>query len=145
MTDEERFDLRDELNERLVDVRNDLIIQGANLYLLARKATLIGLGAAATAMDEAGAILERFEDRGEVANDDIQAEVNSVRTRLERRAEAANQAREEMTEKAMVALEHNLEIIRSVLRLPGGHETATSQDVPVQTDKGGSDNPERNA
>lgn len=100
------------LNDRMVDVRNELIVQGANAYLLARKTLLIGVGLVALGMDEAGAVAERAAERGEIVESDTQSTLSDIRSRLQRRADTADEKRVEVTENARVALEDSVETIR---------------------------------
>jgi len=103
------------LQDRLVDLRNDAIIQAANLYLLGRNAMLAGMGAAALAKDQAGAVLERCVERGEMAEADVQKLFDNYRQGVEDQMKAADAARATLTDQARVTLDENLRIIAQVL------------------------------
>jgi polyhydroxyalkanoate synthesis regulator phasin len=120
------------MQERLVDLRNDAIIQAANLYLFGRNALLAGVGAAALAKDQAGALLERCVERGELAEADVQQLVGNYRSSVEDQVKAADQARANLTEQARVTLDENLRIIASVL----GHKAQhPPQEIKVTSEK----------
>jgi polyhydroxyalkanoate synthesis regulator phasin len=120
------------MQERLVDLRNDAIIQAANLYLFGRNALLAGVGAAALAKDQAGALLERCVERGELAEADVQQLVGNYRSSVEDQVKAADQARANLTEQARVTLDENLRIIASVL----GHKAQNPpQEINVTREK----------
>lgn len=59
-------------------------------------------------------------ERGEIAEGDIQQNVDAVIERIRKRAENSDAAREEFTEKATVALKANVRTLLELLRLPGG-------------------------
>jgi polyhydroxyalkanoate synthesis regulator phasin len=111
------MDSQDErtLQDRLVDLRNDAIIQAANLYLFGRNVVLAGVGAAALAKDQAGEVLERCVERGELAEADAQQMMDSYRQHVDEQIKAADQARANLTEQARVTLDENLRIISKVL------------------------------
>ncbi len=120
------------MQERLIDLRNDAIIQAANVYLFGRNALLAGIGAAALAKDQAGAILERCVERGELAEADVQQMVDNYRSSVEEQVKAADQARANLTEQARVTLDENLRIIASVL---GRKAQNPPQEIQVTREK----------
>ena len=67
MSQEEKKTLQDQAKEVFVDVRNELIVQSATLYLLVRKALMASLGAVALSADEANEFVNRLVERGEIA------------------------------------------------------------------------------
>lgn len=111
MADQEEKTLQD----RFVDLRNDAIVQAANVYLLGRNMMLAGIGAAALAKDQAGVLLERCIERGELAETDAQQVLDGYRQRVEEQFKSAEQARTQLTEQARVALDENLRVISSIL------------------------------
>ena len=62
--------LPDQAKDALIDARNELIVQSANLYLVVRKALLASLGTVALTADEAGELFSRLVERGEIAEND---------------------------------------------------------------------------
>ena len=88
--------------------------------MLGQQAMRLGLGAAAMGKDELSEIATRMIERGEIAEGDIQQNVDAVIERIRKRAENSDAAREEFTEKATVALKANVRTLLELLRLPGG-------------------------
>ena len=121
------------LQDRLVDLRNDAIIQAANLYLFGRNAVLAGVGAAALAKDQAGEVLERCVERGEMAETDAQQMLDSYRQHVDEQMKAADQARANLTEQARVTLDENLRIISKVLGRNGQNPPA--REIKVKPGK----------
>ena len=121
------------LQERLVDLRNDAIIQAANLYLFGRNAVLAGVGAAALAKDQAGVVLERCVERGEMAEADAQALIANYRHSIEDQVKSADQARANLTEQARVTLDENLRIIARVLGRTG-QKPPQPQEIKISQD-----------
>jgi poly(hydroxyalkanoate) granule-associated protein len=75
---EEEKSIQDQMKETMVDVRNEAIVQTANLYLMARKTLLASLGAAALTFEQASAIVDQLAERGEVVEADLQKWANEV-------------------------------------------------------------------
>ena len=67
MAKEEKKGIGDQAKDAVVDVRNEMIVQSANLYIMVRKVLLSSLGAVALTMDEANELLARMGERGEGA------------------------------------------------------------------------------
>ena len=103
------------LQDRLVDLRNDAIMQAANLYLFGRNVVLAGVGAAALAKDQADVVLNRCVERGEMVEADAQQTLDGYRQNVNEQLKSADQARAELTEQARVALDENLRVISKVL------------------------------
>ena len=121
MSDQEpKPDLREQIDEMLLNARNEMIVQAANAVMLGQQAMRLGLGAAAMGKDELTEIATRMIERGEIAEGDIQQNVDAVIERIRKRAENSDAAREEFTEKATVALKANVRTLLELLRLPGG-------------------------
>jgi len=117
---EPKPDLREQFDEMLLNARNEMIVQAANAVMLGQQAMRLGLGAAAMGKDELSEIATRMIERGEIAEGDIQQNVDAVIERIRKRAENSDAAREEFTEKATVALKANVRTLLELLRLPGG-------------------------
>ncbi len=121
MADEqERPNPTEQLNEMMINVRNELIVQAANLFMLGQKAVHLGLGAAALTKDEISELLTRMVERGEIAETDIQKNVDALVERIRARGEATDAELQEFAQKATVALKENLRTILEQLKLPGG-------------------------
>jgi polyhydroxyalkanoate synthesis regulator phasin len=110
---------QDQLKEAWINLRNELIVQAANVYIVGRQAALAGIGLAALSADEAQALARQAFERGEIAESDAQAAAREIADRIQQRAAAMDEARVELTEKAGVALEENVKTILNAVRLPG--------------------------
>ena len=112
----------DQAKEAVVDVRNELIVQSANLYLMVRKVLLASIGGVALTADEAGDLFTRLVERGEIAEADAQKIMADLRTQGRKREEEASKVREDMTKKAGIALEDSVETILNRLNVPNKNE-----------------------
>jgi poly(hydroxyalkanoate) granule-associated protein len=121
MSKDERS-LPDQAKDAMIDVRNELIVQSANLYLMVRKVLLASLGGVALTADEAGELFNRLVERGEIAETDAQKIVTDLRNQGRKREEEASQAREEISKKAGLALEDSVETILNRLKVPNKAE-----------------------
>ena len=122
MSKEEKKSLQDQAKDTVIDVRNEVIVQSANLYLAVRKVLLTSLGAMALTADETNEFLSRLVERGEIAETDAQKLINELRSQSRKREEDANKAREDMTKKAGMALEDSVETILTRLNVPNKTE-----------------------
>ncbi|HAJ37808.1 MAG TPA: hypothetical protein DCL15_19235 [Chloroflexi bacterium] len=121
MADEqERPNPTEQLNELLINARNELIVQAANLVMAGQKAVHLGLGAAALTKDEVSELLTRMVERGEIAESDIQKNVDALVERVRARGESTDAELQEFAQKATVVLKENLRTILEQVKLPGG-------------------------
>lgn len=111
----EQKPLRDQLNDKLVDVRNEAIVQAANLYLFGRKALLASIGLGALSLDAVQSLLERAVERGEIAESDAQAMLKRMQQHGADQAKERDEALAEMADKASLALSDSTHTIMSVL------------------------------
>lgn len=114
--------LPDQAKDAMIDVRNEMIVQSANLYLMVRKVLLASLGSVALTADEAGDLFTRLVERGEIAESDAQKIVSDLRSQGRKREEEASQAREDIAKKAGLALEDSVETILNRLNVPNKAE-----------------------
>jgi poly(hydroxyalkanoate) granule-associated protein len=121
MPKEERS-LPDQAKEAMIDMRNEVIVQSANLYLMVRKVLLASLGGVALTADEAGELFTRLVERGEIAESDAQKIVTDLRNQGRKREEEASLAREDFSKKAGMALEDSVETILNRLNVPNKAE-----------------------
>ena len=122
MPTQDEKSLPDHAKEAMVDVRNELIVQSANLYLMVRKVLLASIGSVALTADEVGDVFTRLVERGEIAEADAQKIVTDLRTQGRKREEEASKAREDITKKAGIALEDSVETILNRLNVPNKNE-----------------------
>ena len=136
MSQEEKKTLQDQAKEVFVDVRNELIVQSANLYLVVRKVLMASLGAVALTADEANEFVNRLVERGEIAEADAQRLINDLRAQGRKQEEEANKARAELTRKAETALEDSVETILHQFNAPDKAEIEElSRKIGVLNDK----------
>ena len=111
--------LKEQMDELLINVRNEAIVQTANLYILGRQALLAGLGLGVLTLEAAQAFLQHAVERGEIAEAD--AEVMLARMREEGMAKADQGAASasSLTDRAAVALADSASTILRALRLRG--------------------------
>jgi poly(hydroxyalkanoate) granule-associated protein len=122
MPKEEKKSLPDQAKDAVIDVRNELIVQSANLYLMVRKVLLASLGGVALTAEEATEVFNRLVERGEIAESDVQKIVHDLSAQSRKREDDANKAREELTKKAGIALEDSVETILTRLNVPNKSE-----------------------
>ena len=102
MAQEEKKGIGDQAKDAVVDVRNELIVQSANLYLLVRRVLLSSLGAVALTVEEASDLMAKLVERGELAEADMQKIMSDLRAQSAEREADAAKAREELAKKAKV-------------------------------------------
>ncbi|MCS6828642.1 MAG: phasin family protein [Caldilinea sp.] len=128
MAEEEKRGIGEQAREAIIDVRNELIVQSANLYLLVRKVLLSSLGAVALTMDEANEILTKLVERGEVAEADLQRMIDELRARRSKHEATAatihNEPKRntEPTRNAASTLEESVETILTRLNVPNKND-----------------------
>lgn len=81
---DEKMTVQEQIKETVIDVRNEAIVQSANLYILARKVLLAGMGAVALTLEEAQEFVEKLVERGEIAETDAQKLMQDLRKRAQR-------------------------------------------------------------
>jgi len=118
MAKEEKKGISDQAKDAVIDVRNELIVQTANIYIMVRKVLLSSLGAVALTVDEANELLARLVERGEVAETDLQKMISELRAQRERSEVEATKTRSELAKKASNALEDSVETILTRLNVP---------------------------
>ena len=94
-------------SDAIINVRNEAIVQTANVYLFGRQVVLTGVGMTFLGVDAAQAFVRRAVDRGEIVQTDAHKMMADLQQQAHDRAKAADQARVELTEKVTVALFEN--------------------------------------
>ncbi|MFN8491157.1 MAG: phasin family protein [Caldilineaceae bacterium] len=115
---DEKKTLQDQMRDAAIDVRNEVIVQSANVYLMARKALLASLGAMAMTLEETNEFVDKLVERGEMAEADVQKLINDLRAHSNEREKVAGEARKNMVNKAGMALEESVEVILNRLNVP---------------------------
>jgi hypothetical protein len=108
---------REQLDELLINVRNEAIVQTANLYILGRQALLAGAGMGALTIEVAQAFVQRAVERGEIAEADVQAILVRMREDGLAKASATETTAPSLTDRAAVALADSASTILRALHL----------------------------
>lgn len=95
--------LKEQLDELLINVRNEAIVQTANLYILGRQALLAGLGIGALTLEAAQAFLQRAVERGEIAEADAEVMLTRMREEGMAKADKGAASASSLTDRAAVA------------------------------------------
>ena len=115
---DEKKTIQEQMRDAAIDVRNEMIVQSANLYLMARKALMASLGAVAMTLDEANEFVDKLVERGELAEADAQKLINELRERSNAREKHVGAARRKAVSKAGQALEESVEVILNRFNVP---------------------------
>jgi len=115
---DEKKTLQDQMRDAAIDVRNEVIMQSANVYLMARKALMASLGAMAMTLEETNEFIDKLVERGEMAEADVQKLIADLRAHSNEREKVAGEARKNMVNKAGMALEESVEVILNRLNVP---------------------------
>lgn len=78
MTVEPEKSLRQHIDDTVIDVRNELIMQGTNAFLFGRQCVLIGLGLTFMAADRLQAVAQQAIERGEIAHNDMHQRLDKL-------------------------------------------------------------------
>jgi hypothetical protein len=118
--EEEQF--KQQFDELLVNVRNEAIVQAANLYVFGRQALLLGIGMGALTIEAAQALLLRAVERGEIAEADAQATLARMQDERLAKASGAPESGPSLTDRAAVALADSASTILRALHLNGSRQ-----------------------
>ncbi len=117
MSEEER-NWQEQMKDAAIDVRNEAIMQGASLYLLARRVLLAGLGAVALSTEEAQAFVDKLVERGEIAEADAQRLIEDFRARLKKNEAQIQSAGEQGKRQAETVLEDQIGAVLNRMNVP---------------------------
>jgi hypothetical protein len=78
MNEEQEKSLRQQIDDTVIDVRNELIMQGTNAFLFGRQCVLIGLGLTFIAVDQIQAFAQQAIERGEIAEKNTQQRLEKM-------------------------------------------------------------------
>jgi len=118
MGKETKRSIQDQVNDMVIDMRNEVIVQSATLYLLVRRVLLASIGAMALSAEEVSELLARLVERGEIAEVDMQKLLADFRAANRKREAEITKARDVLTTKAEGALEDSVETILQRLNVP---------------------------
>lgn len=111
--------LKEQLDELVINVRNEAIVQTANLYILGRQALLAGIGLGALTLEAAQDLLQRAVERGEIAEADAEAVLARMREEGMAKSDQEAASAASLTDRAAVALADSVSTILRSLRLHG--------------------------
>jgi hypothetical protein len=111
--------LKEQMDELLVNVRNEAIVQTANLYIVGRQALLAGIGLGALTLEAAQGLLQRAVERGEIAEADAEAVLARMREEGMAKSDQEAASAASLTDRAAVALADSVSTILRSLRLHG--------------------------
>ena len=82
MSEVQAAPLRQQIDDKVIDVRNEVIMQATNAFLLGRQVVLVSLGLAALTVEQSHALLQQAVTRGEVVESDAQQVIEDLRRQL---------------------------------------------------------------
>ncbi len=118
MSEQEVRTLPEQANDAVVDMRNEAIVQTANLYSFGHQVMRTSIGMAALAAGAAQSFFQRAADRGAVMEADTHKLAADLQHRASDQAKAVNDARVEKTEQATAALLGNANGILKRIGVP---------------------------
>jgi poly(hydroxyalkanoate) granule-associated protein len=114
----EEREWQEQMKEVAIDVRNEAIMQGASLYMLARRVLLAGLGAVALSMEEAQAFVDKLVERGEIAEADAQRLLQDFRERAKKQEVQIQKASGESAKQAENMIESQVTTVLNRMNVP---------------------------
>lgn len=117
------------LADKMVDLRNDAIVQAANAFMFARSAALVAIGAAALGVDRISAFAQASVTRGEAVEADAQQRVERYQHNVKAQMQAAEASRDAMMQQLHATLNENLQVISRVIMPQPKQKPAT--DTPA--------------
>ena len=82
MSDEQATSLRQQLDDKVIDARNEVIMQATNAFLLGRQVVLTGVGMTCLGIEQVQALFQQAVTRGEVVESDTQQMIEDLRRQL---------------------------------------------------------------
>ncbi|MFO7633840.1 MAG: hypothetical protein R6W76_14950 [Caldilinea sp.] len=93
VNEEQEKSLRQQIDDAVIDLRNEVIVQGTNTFLLARQLVLTGLGLTFLGLDQIQALLREAVERGEIVESDAQERIEKLRKEIAEGTTAAISSR----------------------------------------------------
>ena len=100
-----------------MNVRNEAIVQAANLYIFGRQALLAGIGLGVLTIEAAQDLSQRAVERGEIAEADAQEMLARFREDGLAKTSEAETGASSLTERAAIALADSTSTILRALHL----------------------------
>src|SRR5512137_135986 len=74
--------LRKQIDDKVIDARNEIIVQATNAFLLGRQVVLVSLGLTVLGVEQTHALLQQAVKRGEVLESEAQQMLDDRRRQL---------------------------------------------------------------
>ena len=81
MSEEQATSLRRQIDDKVIDARNEIIMQATNAFLFGRQVALASLGLTVLGVEQIQALLTRSVERGEVLESDAEQMLDALRRR----------------------------------------------------------------
>jgi polyhydroxyalkanoate synthesis regulator phasin len=82
VSEEQEKAARQQIGDAIVDVRNEIIVQATNAFIVGRQVVLTGVGVAFLGADQIHTLLQQAVERGEVAETEAQQTIDGLRRQL---------------------------------------------------------------
>ena len=82
MSEEQTPSLRQQIDDKVIDARNEVIMQATNAFLLGRQVALVSLGLTVLGVEQVQAIFQQAVTRGEVVESDAQQMIEDLQRQL---------------------------------------------------------------
>ncbi len=82
MSDEQATSLRQQFDDKVVDARNEVIMQATNGFLVGRQVVLVSLGLTVLGVEHVQALFQQAVARGEVVESDAQQMLDDLQRQL---------------------------------------------------------------
>ena len=82
MSEEQAPSMRQQIDDKIIDARNEIIMQATNAFLLGRQVALVSIGLTVLSIEHIQALFQQAVDRGEVAEGDAQQMIEDLQRQL---------------------------------------------------------------
>jgi len=82
MSEEQTPSLRQQIDDKVIDARNEVIMQATNAFLLGRQVALVSLGITFLGIEQIQALFQQAVTRGEVVESDAQQMIEDLQRQL---------------------------------------------------------------
>lgn len=110
----EEQSMRQQIDQKVVDLRNDAIVQAATAYELGHRVVRTSIGTVFLGVDQVTALFQRAAERGEIVEIDVQQTVDGLRQRA---TQTASNVRSGATTRSTAAVSSRVASLLN--KLPG--------------------------
>lgn len=82
MSEEQATPLHKQIGDKVIDARNEVIVQATNAFLLGRQVALVSLGLTVLGVEQIQTVFRQAAERGEVLESDAQRMIDTKRHQL---------------------------------------------------------------